>query len=155
MKTAAIAVFLGPKINGHVLFESDTRKNVGANVEFYLSGFAPGEEKAIHIHEFGDERRGCNSLGGHWNPHNKNHGSILYDCRNRHAGDLINNLKANKKGKFVYKYYDPLVKVSDIFGRSVVIHNGVDDLGRGGNKESLITGNAGKRFACAIIGHVE
>jgi superoxide dismutase, Cu-Zn family len=32
-----------------------------------------------------------------------------------------------------------------IFGRSVVIHDKPDDLGLGGDKESLITGNAGKK----------
>jgi Cu-Zn family superoxide dismutase len=34
----------------------------------------------------------------------------------------------------------------------VVIHKGEDDLGLGFNKESKITGNAGARMACAIIG---
>lgn len=146
----AIAVFKGPKIYGHVLFRG--KKSKGANVEFHLSGFVPGETKAIHIHEFGDERKGCESLGGHWNSHNKNHGSILYDCCNRHDGDLINNLQADSKGKFIFQYFDPLIQVPESYGRSVVIHHGVDDLGRGINKESLVTGNAGKRFACAIIG---
>ena len=52
---------------------------------------------------------------------------------------------------------DKLGKVdfSDIYGRSIVIHDGVDDLGRGTGKnkaESLKTGNAGTRLACGIIG---
>ena len=139
------------------MFYSQKKKgnSAGADVEFHLSGFEADSIKAIHIHEYGDLRKGCESLGGHWNPHNKNHGSIVYDCCNRHAGDLINNLEANKKGIFSYKYYDPLVNVSEILGRSLVIHDGIDDLGRGENKESLITGNAGKRLTCAIIGRVK
>ena len=36
--------------------------------------------------------RPCGSAGGHYNPHNTNHGSYLLGGE-RHAGDMINNLQ--------------------------------------------------------------
>ena len=124
-------------------------------IQFNLYGFGKKETHAIHIHEYGDTTDGCKSLGLHYNPFKTTHGSLLYPKQNRHAGDLINNFNTDRKGAFQYEYHDELVTLygkDSILGRSVVIHKGIDDLGQGGNKESLISGNAGERMACGIIG---
>ena len=34
----------------------------------------------------------------------------------------------------------------------IIVHKDRDDLGLGGDSESLKTGNAGKRIACGVIG---
>ena len=42
-----------------------------------------------------------------------------------------------------------------IIGCSVVIHDGIDDYGLDNDQESKITGNAGGRLDCAIIGKMK
>lgn len=39
-----------------------------------------------------------------------------------------------------------------IVGRSIVIYAGADDMGRGGQENSLTTGNTGPRIAAGVIG---
>ena len=46
-------------------------------------------------------------------------------------------------------------RIDCIVGRMIVVHQDRDDLGLGGDEESLKTGNAGKRVACGVIGLAE
>lgn len=40
----------------------------------------------------------------------------------------------------------------DLLGRSLIVHEGEDDLGLGDHDDSKTTGHSGKRMGCAIIG---
>ena len=153
-----IAVF-NDKIKGTVKFHQCS-KNHDVIVSFKLTGFKPNVTKAIHIHEFGDISNGCTSLGSHLNLKNTEHGSMYVDINNSHTGDLINNLTSDNFGNFIYEYEDPRLNLfgninNSIIGCSIVIHNGQDDLGLGGDKNSKITGNSGSRMAYAIIGKMK
>jgi Cu-Zn family superoxide dismutase len=88
----------------------------------------------------------------HYNPFNKNHGCPGVD--ERHVGDL-GNIFTDLFGNANYSTYDDIIRLSgdySIIGRGLIIHADPDDCGLGGNEESLKTGNAGKRIACAVIG---
>lgn len=150
--TEAIAYFNGI-ITGTVLFRQYKNKQ-NVTVIFDIEG-PPNKEYACHIHEYGDLRRGCKSLGPHWNPHNTTHGYTFDTSRPSHAGDLVGNIILDESGIYRFIYQDHKITLYDplsIIGRSIVIHDGIDDLGLGGNEESLKTGNAGGRIDCAIIG---
>ena len=137
------------KIKGYILFNEEDKKT---KITVKVSGLPPGKH-GFHIHKSGDLRDPCASLCSHYNPKNKNHGDI-HD-KERHVGDL-GNITANKKGIVHTVIYDKLVKLRgkySVIGRSVVIHGKEDDLGKGGNAESLRTGNAGSRIACGVIGY--
>jgi len=113
-----------------------------------ITGLTPGEH-GFHIHEYGDLSQGCESAGDHYNPDGVDHG----DLEKGHVGDL-GNVTANKDGvatiKIVAKRVD-LTGERSVVGRAIVVHEDKDDLGKGGDAESLKTGNAGDRLACGVI----
>ena len=117
-----------------------------------VKGLSPNSLHAIHVHQYGDLTNGCVTAGPHYNPHSKNHGGPMDS--ERHVGDL-GNLKSNEKGEAYMAMSDMQVKLhgeDSIAGRSVVVHAGEDDLGKGGHADSLTTGHAGARLACGTIG---
>jgi Cu-Zn family superoxide dismutase len=72
----------------------------------------------------------------------------------RHVGDL-GNVDVGEDGTYRSETTDRLVKLTgpySVIGRSIVVHEDADDLGRGGFSDSKTTGHAGARLACGIIG---
>merc|ERR1712154_247606 len=136
----AVAVLMGKAVAGTLTFTQD--EGQPTKVEGEVTGLAPGGH-GFHIHEFGDTTNGCVSAGSHFNPRGKTHGGPTDD--NRHAGDL-GNIQAGEDGVAKVMITDvqiPLIGPNSIIGRSLVVHEKADDLGKGNNEESLKTGNAG------------
>ena len=134
------------KVKGQILFMQ--RPGGPTLIKGRVSGLEPGKH-GFHIHEFGDLSNGCDSAGAHYDPDGVDHG----DLDNGHVGDL-GNITANPSGiadfTIVSKRID-LTGDRSVVGRAIVIHSDEDDLGKGGDAESLKTGNAGERVACGVI----
>ena len=137
-------------ISGNI---SVTSENISGKssvtIEAHLFGLKPGES-SIHIHEFAD----CSSIdglssGGHWNPTLESHGK-WGDSKGFHRGDIGNfNVDENGNGTVSFSTdlwcldCDDLNK--NIIGKSIIIHQGSDDL------VSQPSGAAGSRIACGGI----
>ena len=136
-------------IKGCVKFKSINKK---CKVEYIIENLKDGKH-GFHIHKLGDLSHGCDSACAHFNPDGCVHGGPHSNIR--HAGDLGNVISKNgiAKGSVTVENLscNPKSKYS-IVGRMIIIHKDPDDLGKGGDEESLKTGNAGKRIACSVIG---
>lgn len=111
-------------------------------------------EHGFHIHEKGDLREGCASLGSHYNPQKKSHGAPDHEIR--HIGDL-GNIEASPSGVASFEFEDKIISLTgpySILGRGLIVHSDKDDFGRGMFNDSASTGHAGSRVACGVIGLV-
>lgn len=130
-------------VKGVVTF---TQTDKGVKVYAHLEGLAPGKH-GFHIHEFGDcTAPDLTSAGGHFNPTQVAHGAPT--DHTRHSGDL-GNIVADEKGMATLEWVDPMMQLSgpnSIIGRAVIVHTKEDDL------KTQLTGNAGPREACGVIG---
>ena len=133
-------------ISGGIVLKQEPNKPT--IIRGQIKGLKPGKH-GIHIHEFGDLSDGCDSAGGHYNPDGVDHGDLMQG----HVGDL-GNIVADEQGIARFKIVARRVDLSgdrSVVGRAMVIHADEDDLGLGGDEESLKTGNAGERLACGVI----
>lgn len=132
--------------NGFIVFIEEDSK---VTMEATISNLEPGEH-AIHIHEKSDcSSSDGKSAGGHWNPTLESHGE-WGDSTGFHRGDIGNfNVDENGNGTVSFSTdlwcldCDDLNK--NIIGKSIIIHQGSDDL------ISQPSGAAGSRIACGGI----
>jgi len=127
-----------------------------ANSPVLISGrlekLLPAGKHGFHVHQFGNLTGGCVSAGAHFNPNNATHAGP--DDTVRHVGDL-GNVVADADGNADISITDHVISLTgpcSIVGRAMVVHLKTDDLGKGGDAESLKTGNADGRVGCGVIG---
>ena len=148
----AVAVFLGPKVVGDVVFRQ--RRN-GVVVIAHFTALPPGKH-GFHIHKAGDLRgEGCKAACDHWHKGGPTeHGGPPSHNGPRHTGDLGNVEIKENRTDYKKEYFLRDVTVTELYGRSLIVHADGDDFGKGGHEDSLTTGHSGARLACVIIGRV-
>ncbi|MBY6271799.1 MAG: superoxide dismutase [Caldibacillus debilis] len=103
-------------------------------------GRSPVGPHGFHIHDHGNCAVGdpddpFQGAGSHWNPDNQPHGN--------HPGDFP--VLFSNHGYARMSFFTDRFRVSDIIGKSVIIHENPDDY------RTQPAGNAGKRLACGVI----
>ncbi|XP_037504817.1 superoxide dismutase [Cu-Zn] [Rhipicephalus sanguineus] len=150
--TRAVCALENGTPQGYVEFHQEPGQRVA--VQGNITHLTPGLH-GFHVHEYGDLTDGCTSAGSHYNPFGKDHGAPFDE--NRHVGDL-GNIEADNSGSAVFGLTDHELQLNgefSIIGRSIVVHQDKDDLGRGNFSDSLTTGHSGSRIACCVIGIAE
>jgi Cu-Zn family superoxide dismutase len=151
MADCAVAV-IAPNDNGVTGVVRFSMEAKTLHIDYTINGLTDGEH-GFHIHQYGDLTDGCDSACAHFNPDGTEHGGLNSEVR--HLGDLgnIESQDGVAKGRLST---DTLSldgkKRNCIVGRMIIVHEDRDDLGLGGDAESLKTGNAGKRLGCGVIG---
>jgi len=134
------------KLSGNVVF---TQENGEVTMTAIIDGLSEGMH-AIHIHENADcSAADGSSAGGHWNPTHEDHGK-WGSADGYHKGDIGNfKVDANGHGTITLTTDEWCIGCDDdaknIVGKSIVIHDGVDDF------TSQPSGAAGNRVGCGTI----
>lgn len=158
--STGLAVLKNPEkgLHGYVVFVSHDPSGKAPGVHvctqiIHHSSTFTGP-KGFHLHKYGDLSQGCQSAGPHYNPTNQTHGGLGTPVR--HAGDFGNLTFSRRPGNLggsqaFASFYVPDLSLNEVTGRAIVLHAKEDDLGQGGNPESLETGNSGARVACGVV----
>lgn len=142
MEQAVAYIFgagIAPHVTGVVRFSdgSDGFTRVDVDIKRLSDRF-----HGFHIHEKGicrDEMpEPFASAGPHYNPEHEKHGF--------HAGDLPALMPSDGRARMTF--YTKKFRVSDVIGRSVVVHEYPDDF------KTDPGGNSGRRIACGVIRRV-
>jgi Cu-Zn family superoxide dismutase len=146
---SAVAVFRDARVKGEVVV---TGVKGGCRVDAVFTKLPTGKH-GFHIHRAGDLRgEGCLGACEHYHKGPPcRHGGAPGSKGERHTGDLGNVEPA----KGPYSYFLKGVTPFDLLGRSFIVHEDEDDLGRGDFPDSGTTGHSGKRIGCAILGRAK
>jgi Cu-Zn family superoxide dismutase len=138
---------LAPNLSGYVVFIDVPH---GTEVFVEVVGLPPYQPAAahqqpigphgFHIHdggscEVGNPDNPFQSAGEHWNPTHQPHGN--------HAGDFP--VLFSNNGYARINFFTNRFRVSDVIGKSIIIHQNPDDY------RTQPAGNSGKRLACGVI----
>jgi superoxide dismutase, Cu-Zn family len=127
----------------------DSKKGLVLHVD--LKALPPGDH-GFHVHELGNcdpkDKEGTMTAGlaagGHYDPHKA--GKHEGPTGQGHLGDLP-PLKVDANGKVKGKVSAPRLKVADLKGRALMIHEGGDNYSD--NPKPL--GGGGARIACGVV----
>lgn len=125
------------QIGGFAKFYATSFGGVLVEVEVYglpdKSGYS--NFYALHIHEHGDCKDQFMHTGEHYNPRGVQHPY--------HAGDMPPLI--SKNGYAWESFFDGRFSITELIGRAIVIHGGLDDF------TTQPSGNSGEKIACGVI----
>ena len=139
----------GLTIQGFIQFGYNPT-TIRVRVVLNVNGLAASTTHGIHVHQWGDDSdQTGDAAGGHYDPAGVDHGLPFNSTR--HHGDM-GSFSTNAQGNGMMDFEFTIIRLipngadlANIIGRSVIIHERVDD-------GSQPTGNAGARYAYAVIG---
>lgn len=117
-----------------------SRWDIGIIIEVEVYGLPNSKSYSprffgMHIHEYGDCSDNFANTGMHYNPTGADHPF--------HIGDLVPLLNSN--GYAFTAFYDSFLRIEDVVGRTIVIHDNRDDF------TSQPAGDSGEKIGCGVI----